>query len=383
AHLAALRGSDELLRQLGPQVRRARRGERQLQPAADAVRAGQVRDVVRRDGGGDLHRDHIPGRLQADRVRPGSGEQDQVLGLAVDLGAGHPAGRVGLRCSVEVRVLGYLQAVRLAGRAEVRLVRGPAGYPDLAVQQPRLQEGRCAVRGHHAGIDQLDRPGAPDPEPGPVHRHPVRGHPAVREPGPDGRPAGRRGDRRHGEREPGAAGWSVRRVAVHPGAVVRLRLARTVSRARRRGPAHWARPVVAHRKKGVSVTLLEDLAPPPEVEVKPRAVSRRERWQLRLPLLPALIYTIVVTLMITPFLVMPVAAALVWAGPMLDPQFGLVNYLLQPFGVHHVAWLSTHALGSVILVMIWQWTPFMMLIVLAGLQSQPSDTLEAAKVDGA
>jgi ABC-type sugar transport systems, permease components len=48
-----------------------------------------------------------------------------------------------------------------------------------------------------------------------------------------------------------------------------------------------------------------------------------------------------------------------------------------------VAWLSTHALGSVILVMIWQWTPFMMLIVLAGLQSQPSDTLEAAKVDGA
>jgi sorbitol/mannitol transport system permease protein len=93
--------------------------------------------------------------------------------------------------------------------------------------------------------------------------------------------------------------------------------------------------------------------------------------------------SVVRTLMITPFLVMPAAAALVWAGPMLDPQFGLVNYLLQPFGVHHVAWLSTHALGSVILVMIWQWTPFMMLIVLAGLQSQPSDTLEAAKVDGA
>ena len=168
------------------------------------------------------------------------------------------------------------------------------------------------------------------------------------------------------------------------------------------------------------MTVLEDLAPPPKVEVKPRAVSRRERWQLRLPLLPALIYTIVVTqipflvtlwysfqsyfwntpgarhlqrasnyktvftnpafrgslvrsvvmtvtavivamilgvcfavlldrkffgrgvvrtLMITPFLVMPVAAALVWAGPMLDPQFGLLNYLLEPFGVHHVAWL--------------------------------------------
>ena len=68
---------------------------------------------------------------------------------------------------------------------------------------------------------------------------------------------------------------------------------------------------------------------------------------------------------------------------MLDPNFGLLNYLLQPFGVHHVAWLTTHALGSVIVVMIWQWTPFMTLIVLAGLQSQPADMLEAAKVDGA
>jgi sorbitol/mannitol transport system permease protein len=93
--------------------------------------------------------------------------------------------------------------------------------------------------------------------------------------------------------------------------------------------------------------------------------------------------SVVRTLIITPFLVMPAAAALIWAGPMLDPNFGLLNYLLQPFGVHHVAWLSTHALGSVIVVMIWQWTPFMMLIVLAGLQSQPTDALEAAKVDGA
>jgi sorbitol/mannitol transport system permease protein len=92
---------------------------------------------------------------------------------------------------------------------------------------------------------------------------------------------------------------------------------------------------------------------------------------------------VVRTMIITPFLVMPAAAALIWAGPMLDPNFGLLNYLLEPFGVHHVAWLSTHALGSVIVVMIWQWTPFMTLIVLAGLQGQPQDTLEAAKVDGA
>src|SRR6266567_2196918 len=92
---------------------------------------------------------------------------------------------------------------------------------------------------------------------------------------------------------------------------------------------------------------------------------------------------VVRTLIITPFLVMPAAAALIWTGPMLDPNFGLLNWLLEPFGVNHVAWLTTHAYGSVIVVMIWQWTPFMTLIVLAGLQGQASDVLEAAKVDGA
>ena len=46
AHLARVHGRDQLLRQPGPQVRRVGRVQRQLQPAADAVRPGQVRDVV-------------------------------------------------------------------------------------------------------------------------------------------------------------------------------------------------------------------------------------------------------------------------------------------------------------------------------------------------
>jgi sorbitol/mannitol transport system permease protein len=212
------------------------------------------------------------------------------------------------------------------------------------------------------------------------------------------------------------------------------------------------------------MAVLEDVTSPPAAGLRPRGVSQRERWQRRLPLLPALIYVIVVTqvpfivtlyysfqnyfwnqpggatwagvsnykevftdpnfrsalwrsvtmtalavifamalgialavlldkkflgrgvvrtLIITPFLVMPAAAALIWAGPMLDPNFGLLNYLLEPFGVNHVAWLTTHAYGSVIVVMVWQWTPFMTLIVLAGLQGQAQDALEAARVDGA
>jgi len=209
------------------------------------------------------------------------------------------------------------------------------------------------------------------------------------------------------------------------------------------------------------VAVVETGAAPTQVALRPRGASRREGWARRLPLLPALIYIVIVTqipflvtlwysfqsyffdvpqpahftgfsnyttaftsaafrgslvrsvvmtatsvivamllgvafavlldrkffgrgvvrtLIITPFLVMPAAAALVWAGPMLDPNFGLLNWLLEPFGVNHVAWLSTHALGSVIVVMIWQWTPFMTLIILAGLQSQPTDTLKRRRL---
>jgi sorbitol/mannitol transport system permease protein len=92
---------------------------------------------------------------------------------------------------------------------------------------------------------------------------------------------------------------------------------------------------------------------------------------------------IVRTLLITPFLVMPVGAALLWKTTMFDPTFGIVNFIFRPFGIGHFDWVSGFPLGSVMIEMIWQWTPFMMLLVLAGLQSQPKDILEAAGVDGA
>src|SRR5258708_27651775 len=166
--------------------------------------------------------------------------------------------------------------------------------------------------------------------------------------------------------------------------------------------------------------LSEDVTSPPATGLRPRRVSRRERWQRRLPLLPALIYTIVVTqvpflvtlwysfqsyfwnepggahwtgvsnykevftdpsfrsalvrsvtmtaiavivamllgialavlldkkflgrsivrtLIITPFLFMSAAAALVWPGPIPDPHFGLLHWQLVPASVRHVAQL--------------------------------------------
>jgi sorbitol/mannitol transport system permease protein len=89
------------------------------------------------------------------------------------------------------------------------------------------------------------------------------------------------------------------------------------------------------------------------------------------------------TLIVSPFLVMPAAAALVWKFTILDPVFGILNYFLKPFGVHKVDWINSHSQATIITVLTWQWTPFMVLIVLAGLQSQSQDILEAARVDGA
>lgn len=93
--------------------------------------------------------------------------------------------------------------------------------------------------------------------------------------------------------------------------------------------------------------------------------------------------SVVRTLIITPFLIMPVAGALVWKTTMFDPLFGIVNFVLSPFGVDDFDWTSSAPLVSVVTALVWQWTPFMTLLVLAGLQSQGRDVLEAGQVDGA
>jgi sorbitol/mannitol transport system permease protein len=92
---------------------------------------------------------------------------------------------------------------------------------------------------------------------------------------------------------------------------------------------------------------------------------------------------IVRTMFITPFLVMPVATALLFKTTIFDPIFGILNWVLGPFGSHHTNWIGVHSLLTVVTVLVWEWTPFMMLIVLAGLQSESQEALEAARVDGA
>jgi sorbitol/mannitol transport system permease protein len=89
------------------------------------------------------------------------------------------------------------------------------------------------------------------------------------------------------------------------------------------------------------------------------------------------------TMLISPFLMMPVAAAVLWKNVLLDPSFGISAYLLSIFGIKNFYLIEEFPMGSVIAIVSWQWIPFVMLILLAGLQSLPDSTVEAARIDGA
>jgi sorbitol/mannitol transport system permease protein len=95
---------------------------------------------------------------------------------------------------------------------------------------------------------------------------------------------------------------------------------------------------------------------------------------------------VVRTMMITPFLIVPVAAALLWKHALYNPEYGLLNGMLKLlFGDNapQPDWITNNPLLAIIVALVWQWTPFMMLILLAGLQSRPLDVVEAARIDGA
>ena len=84
-----------------------------------------------------------------------------------------------------------------------------------------------------------------------------------------------------------------------------------------------------------------------------------------------------------PFLVTPSVMALIWKNLFLSPSSGFVNWILTSVGLHAVSWFSDFPLQSVTFIVAWEWTPFVMLVILAGLQGVPGEVMEAAKVDGA
>ncbi|GGG01697.1 carbohydrate ABC transporter permease [Paenibacillus abyssi] len=88
-------------------------------------------------------------------------------------------------------------------------------------------------------------------------------------------------------------------------------------------------------------------------------------------------------------LLLPIAMAPTVVGLMfrfmMNDQYGIMNYFMELFGMSRVAWLSNTslALPALIFTDIWQWTPFMMIILLAGLKGIPDEPYEAANIDGA
>lgn len=93
---------------------------------------------------------------------------------------------------------------------------------------------------------------------------------------------------------------------------------------------------------------------------------------------------IVRSLFISPFMMPPVVAGMMWLV-ILDPSIGAANYILTSLGLPPSDWLAspTFVIPTVALIDSWQWTPYVALIVLGGLQSLPPSVYEAAQIDGA
>ena len=87
---------------------------------------------------------------------------------------------------------------------------------------------------------------------------------------------------------------------------------------------------------------------------------------------------------IIPFAATPVAVALIWRI-MLNPDIGVINYMLRSVGLPPGLWGSNEhmVIPTLVMVDVWKWTPMITLIVLAGLKSLPPDPYEAARIDGA
>ena len=90
------------------------------------------------------------------------------------------------------------------------------------------------------------------------------------------------------------------------------------------------------------------------------------------------------TVFVLPMMATPVAISLVWTM-MFHPQLGVLNYLLTSVGLPPSTWVydASTVIPTLVMVETWQWTPLVMLIVLGGIASLPSDPYEAAILDGA
>lgn len=90
------------------------------------------------------------------------------------------------------------------------------------------------------------------------------------------------------------------------------------------------------------------------------------------------------TLFILPMMIAPIAVGLVWRY-IFDAQFGLINAILGLFKISPLGWLADPTLAFIAIVIadIWQWTPFVFIMMVAALANVDSAVIEASRIDGA
>lgn len=92
---------------------------------------------------------------------------------------------------------------------------------------------------------------------------------------------------------------------------------------------------------------------------------------------------IIRTLLISPFFIMDSVIGVFWRNVILEPSFGLIHYIGNFLSFQSPALLAEHPLFVIGVLVVWKWTPFFLLVLMAGLQSIPEEIVEAAIVDGA
>lgn len=88
------------------------------------------------------------------------------------------------------------------------------------------------------------------------------------------------------------------------------------------------------------------------------------------------------TLLISPFFIMDSVIGVFWRNVMLQPSYGLIHYLCDFIGLKTPSLLAEYPLLVITFLVIWKWTPFFMLVLIAGLQSLSQDIIDASLVDG-
>ena len=91
---------------------------------------------------------------------------------------------------------------------------------------------------------------------------------------------------------------------------------------------------------------------------------------------------VVRTLIISPFFVMDAVAGIIWRTILLNSSFGWNGYFASLLGVRPFDFFGVHSLLTIIILIVWQWTPFFVLIILAGFQNIPAEIMDSARVDG-